>query len=719
MYSAGGTLKISNSTISGNSSRGVGGALVVGRGTTTLTHVSFVNNSTDDARQNAGTTIYRSTEDTRSTLNIYNSFMYSNDSGNDTCGQFQYFSGSEFEQKGSYAADTSCRVTQQTGPKMGSATGSPVRYPLNDDSPLLGLGDDGICAANTTDLAGGSRPASDCDPGAVENNAGATATPVPATNTPTPVPPTDTPVPPTDTPVPPTNTPTPVPPTDTPVLPTDTPVPPTDTPVPPTDTPVPPTDTPVPPTDTPVPPTNTPVPPTNTPTPVPPTDTPVPPTDTPVPPTDTPVPPTDTPVPPTNTPTPVPPTDTPVPPTDTPVPPTDTPVPPTDTPVPPTDTPVPPTDTPVPPTDTPVPPTDTPVPATNTPVPPTDTPVPATNTPVPPTNTPTPVPPTDTPVPPTDTPVPPTDTPVPPTDTPVPPTDTPVPPSDTPVPPTNTPVPPSNTPTPAPSDTPTSTFTPSSTPTAFDTPTPTDTRQFSSVEIAATSSAVRVEQAAQDARQENARRARLASTAAFKRAQTATALAPTATPICSGQLLNWHSAIRVWATYGLCSGVQFQQREGWALGNQEVLDAGFMDAVDVWGYAEQGVEVCFPAYGAMVLLDASTSPRTLLPLDSYLDGHLTCARFARAGTAVLISAQSGLATAPVRGAIAADFSNCLATTTAILNLRAEPMGAVIGTVAHNATLTALSRTEGWFKVDANGRIGWISADYVIPSGSCG
>ena len=651
MYSAGGTLKISNSTISGNSSRGVGGALVVGRGTTTLTHVSFVNNSTDDARQHAGTTIFRSTEDTASTLNIYNSFMYSNDSGNDTCGQFQYFSGSEFEQKGSYAADTSCRVTQQTGPKMGSATGSPVRYPLNDDSPLLGLGDDGICAANTTDLAGGSRPASDCDPGAVENNAGATATPVPATNTPTPVPPTDTPVPPTDTPVPPT----------------DTPVPPTNTP-----TPVPPTDTPVPPTNTPVPPTDTPVPPTNTPTPIPPTDTPVPPTDTPVPPTDTPVPPTDTPVPPTNTPTPVPPTDTPVPATNTPVPPTDT---------------------PVPPTDTPVPPTDTPVPATNTP---------------------TPVPPTDTPVPPTDTPVPPTDTPVPPTDTPVPPTNTP-----TPVPPTDTPVPPSNTPTPAPSDTPTSTFTPSSTPTAFDTPTPTDTLQFSSVEIAATSSAVRVEQAAQDARQENARRARLASTAAFKRAQTATALAPTATPICSGQLLNWHSGIRVWATYGLCSGAQFQQREGWALGNQEVLDAGFMDAVDVWGYAEQGVEVCFPAYGAMVLLDASTSPRTLLPLDSYLDGHLTCARFARAGTAVLISAQSGLATAPVRGAIAADFSNCLATTTAILNLRAEPMGAVIGTVAHNATLTALSRTEGWFKVDANGRIGWISADYVIPSGSCG
>ena len=74
---------------------------------------------------------------------------------------------------------------------------------------------------------------------------------------------------------------------------------------------------------------------------------------------------------------------------------------------------------------------------------------------------------------------------------------------------------------------------------------------------------------------------------------------PTATPICSGDYLNWHTGIRVWATYGLCSGVQFTRIEGWVVGNQQVIDSGFIDAVDVWGYAEQGVEVCFPAYGAV------------------------------------------------------------------------------------------------------------------------
>ena len=61
----------------------------------------------------------------------------------------------------------------------------------------------------------------------------------------------------------------------------------------------------------------------------------------------------------------------------------------------------------------------------------------------------------------------------------------------------------------------------------------------------------------------------------------------------------------------------------------------------------------------------------------------------------------------------------MVTTTYVLNLRAEPNGEIIGMVAHNATLTALARTDAWFKVDANGVTGWISADYVAPTGACG
>ena len=193
---------------------------------------------------------------------------------------------------------------------------------------------------------------------------------------------------------------------------------------------------------------------------------------------------------------------------------------------------------------------------------------------------------------------------------------------------------------------------------------------------------------------------------------------PTATPVCSGDWLIRNTGIRVRATYGLCSGVQFKRLEaGWLTGNQRV-EAGFIDGVDVFGYAEQGVEVCFPAYGAMVLLDASTSPRQIVPLEAYLDGHLTCGAFAKAGTAVLISADSGLSTAPVSGPPPTGLSGCMVTTTHILNLRAAPGGEVIGTVSYNATLTALSRTDAWFEVDANGVTGWISADYVTTAGDC-
>ena len=191
-------------------------------------------------------------------------------------------------------------------------------------------------------------------------------------------------------------------------------------------------------------------------------------------------------------------------------------------------------------------------------------------------------------------------------------------------------------------------------------------------------------------------------------------------PVCTGEELNKLGQVRVRATYGLCSGVQFKRLEaGWLTGNQQVIDAGFIDAVDVYGYAEQGVEVCFPAYGAVVLLDAATSPRTLEPLASYVDEHYTCASFNKAGTAVLISADSGLSTAPVSGPPPIGLSGCMVTTTHILNLRAGPDGDVIGTVMYNATLTALSRTDAWFEVDANGVTGWISADYVTAAGSCG
>ena len=39
--------------------------------------------------------------------------------------------------------------------------------------------------------------------------------------------------------------------------------------------------------------------------------------------------------------------------------------------------------------------------------------------------------------------------------------------------------------------------------------------------------------------------------------------------------------------------------------------------------------------------------------------------------------------------------------------------------AHDATLTALERTVGWFKVDYHGEPGWLAAMYLEPIGNCG
>ena len=54
-----------------------------------------------------------------------------------------------------------------------------------------------------------------------------------------------------------------------------------------------------------------------------------------------------------------------------------------------------------------------------------------------------------------------------------------------------------------------------------------------------------------------------------------------------------------------------------------------------------------------------------------------------------------------------------------LNLRDAPAGEIMDGVAHNATLTALARAVGWFKVDHHGEQGWLAAMYLEPIGNCG
>ena len=90
------------------------------------------------------------------------------------------------------------------------------------------------------------------------------------------------------------------------------------------------------------------------------------------------------------------------------------------------------------------------------------------------------------------------------------------------------------------------------------------------------------------------------------------------------------------ATYGLESGVHFRQLDGAGIGVPSIIDAGYLAALDVYGYVEQGVEVCFPQIGRVVFLDARTMPRAITALDAnYRDG-MTCVWLNSPGSLVLL-----------------------------------------------------------------------------------
>ncbi len=201
---------------------------------------------------------------------------------------------------------------------------------------------------------------------------------------------------------------------------------------------------------------------------------------------------------------------------------------------------------------------------------------------------------------------------------------------------------------------------------------------------------------------------------------------------------------RLQATYGLGSGVEFRRVDRGGIGVTAALDAGFLDAVDVYGYAEQGVEVCFPGAGSLILLDATTSPRAPVSPHTYSHDGLTCAAIDRPGTLVLVSnPPAGLPVLPASVSFAApapaaespasayqQLQGCMVTTKGLIRFRDAPGGAPFqytdpwgrqeyGWLPGYVTLTALARTPDWFKVDYYGARGWVSAHHVTPHGVCG
>ncbi len=174
------------------------------------------------------------------------------------------------------------------------------------------------------------------------------------------------------------------------------------------------------------------------------------------------------------------------------------------------------------------------------------------------------------------------------------------------------------------------------------------------------------------------------------------------------------------ARYGLGSGVQCQQVDATGIGNAAIVQSGFIDAVDVWGYVEQGVEICFAQQGAIVFLDAATAPRMPAPVEQFARDGKTCAAFDRSGTVVLVPGQ-----APAKETEAPDdppAPQCSITTTVNLKLRAAPAirKNIIGYVSRGTSFVPIDRTLYWYNVNHQGTLGWISANanYVQANAAC-
>jgi hypothetical protein len=175
-------------------------------------------------------------------------------------------------------------------------------------------------------------------------------------------------------------------------------------------------------------------------------------------------------------------------------------------------------------------------------------------------------------------------------------------------------------------------------------------------------------------------------------------------------------------------------RQSAEVGRPEVLSQRVIQAVDVFALRHDGsstaffnntISVCLQGKGVFLYLDATVSPRSVIPLPVFVQNGYTCASVPNAGTVVLVNGTASVVNSAPEVAIPTgptiSLANCMVTTRNILNLRTGPGAGseIIRMIPYDVTLTALERTGEWFYVDYLGERGWISAAYVTPLEDCG
>jgi len=164
------------------------------------------------------------------------------------------------------------------------------------------------------------------------------------------------------------------------------------------------------------------------------------------------------------------------------------------------------------------------------------------------------------------------------------------------------------------------------------------------------------------------------------------------------------------------SGVECQPLDTSGLG----LLAGYLDAVKLSGELTLGVQICFRAGGSLLFFDESSSPPTVTQLTTYGVSGMVCGWINRAGTVMLMSSKfdkvSGFDAA---GNSIAPLTDCKVIGREHLSFRDAPGGQRLDIIQAGVRLRAVARTAGSFKVDFQGDLGWVSADFVLAEGDCG
>ena len=142
-----------------------------------------------------------------------------------------------------------------------------------------------------------------------------------------------------------------------------------------------------------------------------------------------------------------------------------------------------------------------------------------------------------------------------------------------------------------------------------------------------------------------------------------------------------------------------------------LMNAGVLQALDVWGAVEAGAEICFSGAGSLVFEDDSASPAQATRLPLYSKGGLSCAIIPASGRIAHV--------APLTDEQSIPLTSCRVTTSNVARLLDAPGGSnVQALLPFNLDMPAPARTANWFRVDYLGASGWVSAALVQTEGTC-